>query len=752
MTGLWNPHAFDVGGRPYALVTPPALRAIGGPLTAVQAAMAQDVFVQFCNAQRHSLVPNPSASGRLPDGSPYRVDVVGAQTIMQVWPVQGVAPSGKSGIVVFYEGLGHYLVHYKGSAWSAQPVRSGYFGAGVHAALAGGGYVLSPRDTTSLDVSGPQPTKFNQLLRTGDKSPKQPLALTGDGYLCEAGPAALQTDWALIAHTKTKLTFVLFGSDDYDRRPFIYQVDSAPVPSDTPGKLVRPVHTGNAVSPPQPPRWARQYGATCIYTTGGGDVFGANTAAQQALALSAGALCPHLPIRPVASAVRRAVAALPPYGETAVPHPATYTHEAVTRSESKRWANERRIVNLATMATRKELPNPPGQYNEYLGYPATGELVTQYEAQDVDKSTHSNTENAKGAYWLDDLVDADGVLYSTRATFEVDLGLDRELVTQTYATFSTAYQGREWRFELPDGITTLPVSSAVSQWQNTRSEWATWQERSTRYRNRIMLGFGTEAWQLKTLEADLQLAETWMLGTRPSHLSTLPGEDTRQFVLGGTCTVRAVLAYEEKTCTSVVVELTLESLSAKLPYGNATFVNCTAVGKRQLAIYRKGQQVFAVARDTVSINHAFTIYGRLDWGNAPLGSAAMVALELSLGDMAFVSDVGPAGNPQGRKYLAAAYPPLDQSLSWLRYQEHVTAGNPAVSGLFFDYDKLCADLRTPYPNGVRFALDPLSGGLGVFVHDAGCHVLLAPGAGAATQLAQVTGLNNSTLHKNVRSM
>lgn len=86
MSALWSPYAFDVGGQPYALSAPPALRAIGGQLTAVQAAMAQDAFARFCNAQRYSLVPNPSEISRLPDGTAYRIDVVGVQAIMQVWP------------------------------------------------------------------------------------------------------------------------------------------------------------------------------------------------------------------------------------------------------------------------------------------------------------------------------------------------------------------------------------------------------------------------------------------------------------------------------------------------------------------------------------------------------------------------------------------------------------------------------------------------------------------------------------------
>lgn len=745
MTGLWNPHSFDVGGQPYALSAPPALRAIGGQLTAAQAAMAQDAFVRFCAAQRYSLVPNPSESGRLPDGTAYRIDVVGVQAIMQVWPVGATSPS-KSGIVVFYEGLGHYLVRYEGAAWSARPVRSGYFGAGVHAALAGGGYVLSPRNTTSLDVFDAQPTKFNQLSRTEDKTINQPLLLTGDGYLYEVDPAHLQADWVPIVHTKNDLTFFLFGSGEYGYRMFVYRAVGTPSPSDTPTKLLQPVHVSTPTTTPSRPRWVRQYGQSCIYTRGIGEVMESGHAAFRAARLCANTLPTHLPRSPVASAQRQSIEAVPPYSTATTLIPATYSMARTSSSESKRWESSGRVVNLATMKSSCEIPASADPRNEYIGYPAYGELVTSYQWEKQEKSTHSNVESAVGSYWLDDLVDANGNLYSVRGTIDSDLSLHREMTTLEYPTYSTASTPEaggttRWRFQLPNGIEEYYGVDVRGQWQSPTNSWTNSEVRVATYRNRLVLGLGAPTWSMNTLDADLRLVDTW----------TIQG-DVRTFALTGTCTVRAILAYEEKTFTSVVAELVLEDLSVTRPYGNSTFVDVKAVGKKHLAVYRKGRKVYSVERGQQNISRMFGIYGRMSWGNAPLGDVGFTAVELDLGTMAWASDIGPAADPLGRKYLAATYPPMDPAPSVLKVFEKVSEGDNAVSEFFFDYEGLIFQLRSAYTAPVRFAHDPQSGGLGVFVHDAGCHVLLAPDDGAATELAQVTGQSNSTLHKNVRSM
>lgn len=85
---LWNPYTFTVGGAPALLgAAPPALRVMGGQASAEQLAAARMVFSRFCAVARTSPVPNPTEIGRLPDGSAYRIVVVGAQAFMELHPV-----------------------------------------------------------------------------------------------------------------------------------------------------------------------------------------------------------------------------------------------------------------------------------------------------------------------------------------------------------------------------------------------------------------------------------------------------------------------------------------------------------------------------------------------------------------------------------------------------------------------------------------------------------------------------------------
>lgn len=84
---LYNPYAFDVLGNPAPVAAPPVLRLENGQTTVAQVAQARAVFARYCDGARLSQVPNPVTVGKLADGSPYRITVVGAQTIMQIWPL-----------------------------------------------------------------------------------------------------------------------------------------------------------------------------------------------------------------------------------------------------------------------------------------------------------------------------------------------------------------------------------------------------------------------------------------------------------------------------------------------------------------------------------------------------------------------------------------------------------------------------------------------------------------------------------------
>lgn len=95
---LWNPHAFTITGQPMAPAAPPALRVQGGTATPTQLAMAQAAFASFCTHARLSAVPNPTQIGRLPDGSPYRIVVVGNTAIMELQVTEGEGLPRRSGI------------------------------------------------------------------------------------------------------------------------------------------------------------------------------------------------------------------------------------------------------------------------------------------------------------------------------------------------------------------------------------------------------------------------------------------------------------------------------------------------------------------------------------------------------------------------------------------------------------------------------------------------------------------------------
>lgn len=84
---IWNPYAsFSPTGGALLSGAPPALRVHGGGATAEQRAAANSAFSRFCATARLSAAPNPTEVGSLPDGTPYRITVVGNSALMELWP------------------------------------------------------------------------------------------------------------------------------------------------------------------------------------------------------------------------------------------------------------------------------------------------------------------------------------------------------------------------------------------------------------------------------------------------------------------------------------------------------------------------------------------------------------------------------------------------------------------------------------------------------------------------------------------
>lgn len=79
---------------------PPALRSLGEQASELQRAMAQATYARFCAKTRLSQVANPCEQGLLPDGTPYRIDVLGPQAVMRIWPqATEIMGTGNSGVV-----------------------------------------------------------------------------------------------------------------------------------------------------------------------------------------------------------------------------------------------------------------------------------------------------------------------------------------------------------------------------------------------------------------------------------------------------------------------------------------------------------------------------------------------------------------------------------------------------------------------------------------------------------------------------
>lgn len=125
---LWNPYAFGPTGAALPASAPPALRVIDGVATAQQLVMAQAAFHRFCTNARLSPVPNPTEQGVLPDGTRYRIVVLGPQTIMEIWPTSGDLLGRGVGVSASHPGgIDYFVVAYKNGKWAAKAV-DGFYG------------------------------------------------------------------------------------------------------------------------------------------------------------------------------------------------------------------------------------------------------------------------------------------------------------------------------------------------------------------------------------------------------------------------------------------------------------------------------------------------------------------------------------------------------------------------------------------------------------------------------------------------
>lgn len=144
MTRIWNPYVFTPLGNPIVGEAPPVLRVMGGmQATAQQLSYAQQRFTQFVMQARLSVVPNPTEAGRLPDGTQYRIVVVGPQTVMEIWPGGGAnaAPRGVGLSTGVGAGTVLFVVTFKGGKWLSTRPKKFYGGPGLWVSADGKDYL-----------------------------------------------------------------------------------------------------------------------------------------------------------------------------------------------------------------------------------------------------------------------------------------------------------------------------------------------------------------------------------------------------------------------------------------------------------------------------------------------------------------------------------------------------------------------------------------------------------------------------------
>lgn len=130
MAELFNPFNRRVTGEPFNGLAPVQLRVEEGTASREQVKAVQDAFAHFARRATFSHVPNPTESGVLGDGSPYRITTVGNTTIVQLWPEQSDLESGDRGVLV-RTAAQLFLVGYHAGRWRYRKVNRVFGGTGA---------------------------------------------------------------------------------------------------------------------------------------------------------------------------------------------------------------------------------------------------------------------------------------------------------------------------------------------------------------------------------------------------------------------------------------------------------------------------------------------------------------------------------------------------------------------------------------------------------------------------------------------
>lgn len=726
MSQLWSPFAYDVGGAPHAAAATPELRAYG-QLTAVQAAAAQDVFARFCQTARNSMVPNPTEWGNLPDGTPYRIDRIGVQTIMQVWPAAPAKAQTAGGIVVFYWGVGGYIISGK-DGWKARKVSRSFSALNFYRTPGGKYFCDSARPLVGNTGNYSTSKMVGQVLSNtlyGSES----VAVVPDGYLFwEKKRRIAAMDDA------GKFIFLEMNGNQYA----LTQPVTAPTAADpASSEKVVPVQqlaSGEA--------FPADYRFSGFHRTQSEFIVVGSTQEESWLKRSV---------------MKSVISRQPPYAKVTQAFAVSSGRIEEVFTELHRGRDQYQVVWKGSKTTRFEAPpasDPQHDWYTYAGFPITATACLVFALASEFETVKRARSYAKERQWWGIGVDISGRPYDVELDIEDVLEHQDTYISRSWGVRTTApnFSSRVWQLEplfvgAPSPARTVYELPGPEPSSDTPQPEAGDYGKSTQrvtFSRKFITTLRADGYELPLAQVDFSVV---------LHVF---GGAQQPSVLQGQYLLRGLAGFDEKLQISVVDEEEFEDLSirdSQIRNIREAYVRFTRV--RRMVVYLRDRRIYARETSREAGSMTFELY-QIALSKTPQQVGEQRA-DIDFGAIAVVGKTAEyerdASGNMLRKgtYTAAAAPIVRAPISFAVFQadDFVQGLGPSSYGIRMLEPQLSPDLRGL--EGYQFTHDPVSGGC-LIASSGGVPSLLVTPAGAVTQLSAVTGQADSALARHKGSI
>ena len=737
---IWNPFAFTPTGQPVAPVAPPALRVMGEPATAQQLTHAQDAFYRFCASARLSAVPNPTETGRLPDGTRYRIVTVGAQTTMEIWPGKAAAPT-RGGIVVFYAGVGFHRVWWRDGAWSSKAIARAFCGVNVQRTAEGKYFCDSVATTFTTDSS----TFLEGLVRSNPYPLTDGVSTSQEGYLAEYMEKgdinfAIAQQQELVYLSASGNTYQIASTGPIQPAGAPMQLEGAAVTGTLDG--------GDGVVP----QLARRTFEDFLLTTISDETLPQPPHGVVKLRVLAREAAPSvsymLPGPPKKEANIFSVSAAPPHSvsRSQVPLISESSYTAVAEARRKPTVNTRRGEYIAHIYIDAPPPSPP---TIYQNFPIEFDFVVRVGYSSTNGYTRKAEVSASETQWIRECVNYAGERYSAllRATAEVSNIIEYTSERHNDSVGTGISGGGGWQLygiEVPGWALGSPPTTfetnAIGVPNFSLSEWLITETTVRVMTDKINTSFvvGREDIEVLGIDLTLEASTTVRIPSGGSPPGSSPPTIVQLDQIQGVATLCKIIGYEEKAYVAVLSEDKYKDFEVtRLSSGAlASTFRITATKESSLSVYFGGRKVWTLPKGSSPFTYVL-VADEIDMRvpSEHLG-ATTFEVENYVPQVYTAQSVEPAIL---RAHLSKVTTPALSQASRFGGTNREEVSNLAGYSYILDYEQLQRDIATP---AVRFAVDPTSGGC--LVVSEGMNILISP-SGTVSQLASTTQLPDGQL-------